>query len=112
MLNEYHAHVAAAQADLQLGRADSARRRLLAAAPQHRGWEWRYLAAQCDTSLTKLDGPGMVSGVQWLDGDRLLVSYFGEGAEIRDVQTGEVETRIPLMGDPPVCDLRSGLASG
>ena len=101
VLNEYHAHLAAAQGALQVGRAASARRHLLAAAPEHRGWEWRYLATQCDSSLIKIDGPGIVSETHWLDDDRLLVCYYRHGAEIRNLQTGDVEQRFPLEGDAP-----------
>ncbi len=42
----YLAHVAPASASLQLHRAAEAKRWIAQAPAQHRGWEWRFLAAR------------------------------------------------------------------
>lgn len=51
----HRANLSAALADIKGGNASSARRRLADVAPQRRGWEWRYLARQCDSSVATLE---------------------------------------------------------
>lgn len=54
------ANLSAALADLKGGNASSARQRLSQVDPAARGWEWRYLSRQCDSSFAMLptpDGP-------------------------------------------------------
>ncbi|MCR9244872.1 MAG: WD40 repeat domain-containing protein [bacterium] len=85
--NEYAAHLAAARAALATGDALSARRHLDAAVPRLRGWEWRYLASQCDTSESTIPGAigRTLKDIAWLDHERLALIY--ENGEIVETNT-------------------------
>ncbi|MCA8974927.1 MAG: protein kinase [Planctomycetes bacterium] len=100
-LNGYAAHLAAANAALESGDLPNAIRHLDDAPPRHRGWEWRYLASQCDTSLADISSrPGhMPKSVVWLDDERLILLYFDGSVEIRDADAGVLlEQPIALVG--------------
>lgn len=59
----YRAHIAAAQALLELNEAGRAREWTDNAPPAHRGWEWRHLRQQLDASLDTVatDSAGFMS---------------------------------------------------
>jgi len=49
--DSYRAHIEAASSALRRGDARSAQEWLAGAPKKHRGWEWDYLSAQCDSSV-------------------------------------------------------------
>ncbi|MFN3242818.1 MAG: WD40 repeat domain-containing serine/threonine protein kinase [Planctomycetota bacterium] len=94
--NEYAAHMAAAQAAIETGDVASAQRHLDAAAPPLRGWEWRYLASLCDTSIARL--PSVVDqeigGLLWLDDDQLCQVYYDANVARWDPSDPSEHTRL------------------
>ncbi|MCA8948045.1 MAG: protein kinase [Planctomycetes bacterium] len=110
-INGYAAHLAAANAALAAGDMLNARHHLDDAAPRHRGWEWRYLAGQCETSLVAIECPDgrRCRGVVWLDERRLCVLYLDGTVEVRDGDDGTLLAQpITLDGEfQDVCFDRS-----
>jgi eukaryotic-like serine/threonine-protein kinase len=83
----------AAASDLRTSAGHAARGRLERIAPEHRGWEWRYLSAQNDAS----------SRLVPLDLSRLRMITFDRGGE----SVGFIDERGPALADA-----RSGVRGG
>ena len=80
----YRAHIAAADAALRAGDVRLARSWLGQAPPEHRGWEWNHLDAECDHSL---------------------VSFRASDAAIARIQVSPDGTRLATAGTDGVIRL-------
>jgi WD40 repeat protein len=87
----YLAHVAAAEASLRLGEVGAARRWLEAAPAEHRGWEWRRIAAESDRSARALRAhDGAVQAVAYSpDGSLLATGSADRTVKIWNARTLE-----------------------
>ncbi len=93
--NAYAAKIATAQLSLQAGDIATAARHLRESDESLRGWEWRYLAARCDESVTSLKVKEMVRDVLWTgDGRYLIAGGYGGGVDLWDVAEGKVVRRL------------------
>ncbi len=82
----YVANVRSAAASLELGAATQAAVRLASVPEALRGWEWRYLAQQADSSLAVLAvGPDPVLGVTFIDDGARVVSHTAETVDVWDI---------------------------
>ena len=111
-VSSYAANLSAAGSALRIGNVPTAIQHLDAAAPEHRGWEWDYLRAQCDMSLDRIQGRKEVQRVAWLDEDRLLVFYGDSSGDLWRRSTGELEPAFGpagIEGDDLLWDPDHGL---
>ncbi len=86
----YRNSIAAADRALQVHDSANAMRTLEAAPPEYRGWEWQYLVAACDESLSTIkahDGP--VTGIALSNDDDAVFSIGKDGKLARwSLRTG------------------------
>ncbi len=97
--NAYVAHVQMARAALEMQRYDWMRERLDACPPRLRGWEWRWLDAESDSSIMKWqvgEAYEDVSATFSPDGTSVAVVRGDKPVCIRDAITGE--TLVELKG--------------
>lgn len=108
--NEYAATIQAAAAALAVYDGATAQDRLERIEAPRRGWEWRYLNAQTDQSVGRVDVPGAVPGEVPLiafsaDGDTLYTATRSTVAAL-DVQSWQVRWRVT----PPVAPASTPVA--
>ncbi len=89
-INEYIANVQAASASMRAGDLGTARARLEAAHPKHRGWEWNLARAQLDQSVRTLapGGGHFCTGLALSRDEQSLAMTNGDSLAIFDVETG------------------------
>ncbi len=94
----YGANIAAALAALRANDVLTARQHLDAADPDLRNWEWRYLAAQLDTSVVTLAGhEHHVWSVAFLNAGNQLATSSADGTvKLWDLATGRATQTIPI----------------
>ncbi|MCP3919276.1 MAG: protein kinase [bacterium] len=87
----YLSGITLASVSLDAGNVREARRRLDAAAPELRGWEWRHLDLRSDSALHVLRGhAGALSGIAFHpEGDRLATCAADGAVRIWRVESGE-----------------------
>ncbi len=105
VLSEYVAHISAAQAALDAGDVVGASAKLRAAPLEHRGWEWRHLAARCVAPARSFSFEQRPLEAAWLDERRLFVSGY-MGARIVDTDSA---TNLCTTDDPELALLRVAL---
>ena len=76
----YLAHVAAANASLRLNEAGEAKRWLAAAPEKYRHWEWRYLQARSDNSITKIDLDAAPDEAHFSPDGSMLIAAFPDNS--------------------------------
>lgn len=88
----YLAHVAAAHASLRLNETNSAARWLEAAPQSHRGWEWNYLHAQIDQSVSRIEAHNETIFDLAISPDgRIIASCSGDKTiQLRDTNSREL----------------------
>jgi eukaryotic-like serine/threonine-protein kinase len=86
----YFANVTMAQANLDMRRFDRARERLSACPENLRGWEWRWLDSQCDSSIVAFKGhTAEVHDAAFSpDGARIVTASLDHSARIWDAPSG------------------------
>jgi WD40 repeat protein/tetratricopeptide (TPR) repeat protein len=96
----YVASLLAADTARRLNEPSNLRRALDAAPSANRGWEWRYLSDQADSSLFVLRGGGRVGTPAFSpDGSRLVAHCEDRSARIWDAETGvEILALFPSGG--------------
>lgn len=90
-MQSYAAHIGAAASALRLNETAEAQKWLAAAPPALRGWEWRYLTAQADQSITTIPAhEGSVNGISLsADGTRAASASSDHTAKIWEWATGK-----------------------
>jgi WD40 repeat protein len=89
-INEYIANVQAASASMRAGDLGTARARLDAAHPKHRGWEWNLARAQLDQSVRTLVPAGghFCTGLALSRDEQFLAITNGDSLAIFDAESG------------------------
>jgi WD40 repeat protein/serine/threonine protein kinase len=89
-LDTYSANLDAAGASLSANEPDRVRARLDACPPKRRGWEWRWLDARSDTSVTVCRGHGspVMSADFSTDGGRVVTASEDRTARVWNAATG------------------------
>ena len=86
---ERTARMAVAQLALSSGDVQTARSNLAAVPTDYRGWEWRHLAAQSNTSLSSFAIGKDSLAIRWLDERHLATFQLFEAPAVYDATTGE-----------------------
>jgi len=100
----YVADMAAAFSALQAGEALQVRSRLLRAAEEHRGWEWRFLAGCAERSLKRIRAHDdrVFSLAASADGRRLVTAGRDGCVRVWDSDSLALLTRIEMPAGSPV----------
>ena len=99
-LQSYENAIAAADGALAAGDVPTARQYLEQAAPEQRGWEWRYLAARADSSQSTLYGHAGAVRCVAADASGTLLASYGDDQLVRlwDAAARRELRRLPLPG--------------
>jgi WD40 repeat protein len=102
----YVARVSAAHALIRLGEPKGARRFLDAVPPDRRDtFEWRYLNAQCDTSVSRFGGAGGTILALGCSRDGSLIASAEGDKRVRIMTpAGDVKHNIELASEPYTAD--------
>lgn len=103
----YSANIAAAFAALRADEYQQLRTRLAAAAPEHRGWEWRFLTGMAERSdRTTLAHNDMIFAFASSPDGKRLATGSGDGTmAVWDAESGACQRRIDGFPDAGVAAL-------